>query len=57
MKLALSTKPRHRVPHLSYSWVKQILELANFLPPGNCTATEQTGNTNGQTGDSQLLVI
>lgn len=49
MKWALSTKPRHRVPHLSRSHARHILGPTNFLLSRDVAAIEQTGNTNGQT--------
>lgn len=49
VKWAPSTKPRHRVPHLSRSHIRHILGPTNFLLPRDAAAIEQTGNTNGQT--------
>lgn len=49
MKCALSTKPGHRVPHMSCSHIKHILGPTKFLLPEDAATIEQTGNTNGQT--------
>lgn len=38
MKWALSTKPSHRVPHLSRSQIRHILGLTNFLLSGEAAA-------------------